>query len=439
MKFTLLLCIVYLSTNFIFSQDSIVEHPKDRYDQWSLALDAGINKPTRNFTTGYYTGLFDGYHLNGTLRYMFNHKIGIGGNLSFGRIEPGSNSLPFGSEYISVNLQTYVNLGRILKFEDFAERLNLQFHAGMGYMNLYFDDISPFSDINDGFSFTTGDDLAVVMAGLRPQYKLSSKFALYLDVSVNGTIRQNMTFDGFTNESDTQRPQRFDQLQAPMYTTSLGLQFYIGKEEEHADWYIKDEQPDPLDRLEKKLVMLQNAKKDTDGDGVSDYVEQKNDLKGSENVVLYEDMIDENDSISEPLRRYINNLLIDNNKLSIIEKSTKNIIYEYVENLYVYFDFDVKTPERYSIPEIYKLKKLLDRFTDTRVELIGYADEIGSEDYNDRLSYERAKSVKELLVEFGIAPDRIDITSGGEVDNVDKNSEEARHIVRQVKFKLIED
>ena len=404
MKFTLLLCIVYLSTNFIFSQDSIVEHPKDRYDQWSLALDAGINKPTRNFTTGYYTGLFDGYHLNGTLRYMFNHKIGIGGNLSFGRIEPGSNSLPFGSEYISVNLQTYVNLGRILKFEDFAERLNLQFHAGMGYMNLYFDDISPFSDINDGFSFTTGDDLAVVVAGLRPQYKLSSKFALYMDVSVNGTIRQNMTFDGFTNESDTQRPQRFDQLQAPMYTTSLGLQFYIGKEEEHADWYIKDEQPDPLDRLEKKLVMLQNAKKDTDGDGVSDYVEQKNDLKGNENVVLYEDMIDEN-----------------------------------VENLYVYFDFDVKTPERYSIPEIYDLKKLLDRFTDTRVELIGYADEIGSEDYNNRLSYERAKSVKELLVEFGIAPDRIDITSGGEVDNVDKNSEEARHIVRQVKFKLIED
>ena len=439
MKITLLLSIVCLSTNIIFSQYSVVEQTKNSYDQWSLALDAGINKPTRNFTTSYYSGLFNGYHINGTLRYMFDHKIGIGGNLSFGRIEPGSNSSPFGSEYISVNLQTYVNLGRILKFEDFAERLNLQFHAGMGYMNLYFDDISPFSDIDDGFSFTTGDDLAVVIAGLRPQYKLSSKFALYLDVSVNGTIRQNMTFDGFTNESDAQRPQKFDQIQAPVYTASLGVQFYIGKEEEHADWYMKDEQPDPLDRLEKKLVILQNAKKDKDGDGISDYIEQNNNIKENGNVVFEEDMINENDSISEAFKSYINKVLINNNKLSILERSTKNIIYKYVKNLYVYFDFDVKTPERYSIPEIYKLKKVLDRFTDTRVELIGYADEIGNKDYNDRLSYERAKSVKEILVELGIARDRIDITSGGEVNNVDKRSEEARHIVRQVKFKLIED
>ena len=420
----------------ITDQDSIVsENKSDEYNQWSLELDAGINKPTRNFTSGYYTGYLDGYHLNGALRYMFNPKIGIGGNLMFGRIDPHENSRDFGTNYIGVNLQTYVNLGRILKFEDFAERLSLQFHGGLGYLNLYFDTISPFSDTDDGFSFTKGDDLGVLIAGLRPQYKLSRKFALFMDVTVNGTFRQNINYDGFSGENDALRAARFDKLQSPLYTASMGVSFYIGRKKEHADWFIEKPKQSSLDSLESRLSLLMKAKQDSDNDGVSDYLEEKNQYAEEKRISDYQNA-QSIDSLPRSIKKYINKEYISNKQTLLIDKRNRFLLKDYVENIYVYFDFDNRTPARYSIPEINKLKLILTEYKQLKVKLIGYADELGSEPYNDQLTADRAEDVKRILGELGIDPDRITTKAGGEDHSVDKNSKEARHIVRRVKFRL---
>jgi outer membrane protein OmpA-like peptidoglycan-associated protein len=49
-----------------------------------------------------------------------------------------------------------------------------------------------------------------------------------------------------------------------------------------------------------------------------------------------------------------------------------------------------------------------------RVKVIGFADTLGSETYNDQLSYGRAQSVAEVLIESGVSRDSIEVSSLGE-------------------------
>ena len=51
---------------------------------------------------------------------------------------------------------------------------------------------------------------------------------------------------------------------------------------------------------------------------------------------------------------------------------------------------------------------------DVRVQLDGYADERGDEAYNQVLSEKRAVAIRELLVESGVASDRIQVSAHGE-------------------------
>ena len=73
---------------------------------------------------------------------------------------------------------------------------------------------------------------------------------------------------------------------------------------------------------------------------------------------------------------------------------------------------------------------------DKSVDITGYADEIGSSDYNNKLASERAQSVKTILVKAGISESRLNVLSNGEDDSVDKKSDWARRLVRKTVFKV---
>ena len=49
----------------------------------------------------------------------------------------------------------------------------------------------------------------------------------------------------------------------------------------------------------------------------------------------------------------------------------------------------------------------LEAFTNVKVEIDGHTDNQGGDSYNMALSYDRAKSVMNYLVQRGISPDRI--------------------------------
>lgn len=103
---------------------------------------------------------------------------------------------------------------------------------------------------------------------------------------------------------------------------------------------------------------------------------------------------------------------------------------------HVLFDFDRATIS----PDFYpKLKGLAAWLNDKAVTLrvLGYADSIGSEQYNFRLSERRAKAVKAYLVAIGVKQGLIEPEGLGEENpSPGSNSEAGRRKSRRVEFSL---
>ena len=74
-----------------------------------------------------------------------------------------------------------------------------------------------------------------------------------------------------------------------------------------------------------------------------------------------------------------------------------------------------------------------------RVEISGYTDNVGSDEYNQELSENRAKTVYDYLIEHGIDKDRLVFKGYGESNPVDTNeTETGRSNNRRTEFKIIE-
>ena len=79
-----------------------------------------------------------------------------------------------------------------------------------------------------------------------------------------------------------------------------------------------------------------------------------------------------------------------------------------------------------------RLRPILDQFASglgnqasTDVRIVGHTDSTGGEDLNNRLSLERAQSVRNYLVDRGVRGDRIQVAGRGEREPVADNSTEA--------------
>jgi OOP family OmpA-OmpF porin len=70
------------------------------------------------------------------------------------------------------------------------------------------------------------------------------------------------------------------------------------------------------------------------------------------------------------------------------------------------------------------------------VEIKGYADELGPEDYNMKLSERRAKAVYDLLIASGVDGSRLSYKGYGEDTSVDKASADARQLARRASFEV---
>jgi OOP family OmpA-OmpF porin len=94
-------------------------------------------------------------------------------------------------------------------------------------------------------------------------------------------------------------------------------------------------------------------------------------------------------------------------------------------------------PEAY--PILYNAAELLLLNPDTKVEIQGYCDYIGSVEYNNKLSLRRAETVKMFLVSKGIAENRLTTVGFGKSNPVaDNKTEEGRALNRRIVFKIIQ-
>lgn len=82
--------------------------------------------------------------------------------------------------------------------------------------------------------------------------------------------------------------------------------------------------------------------------------------------------------------------------------------------------------------------KVLKDFPDFRVEISGHTDSVGNDGKNLSLSSDRAASVKQYLVDTGIAADRIETRGAGEAQPIaDNKTKEGRASNRRIEFKIL--
>ena len=100
------------------------------------------------------------------------------------------------------------------------------------------------------------------------------------------------------------------------------------------------------------------------------------------------------------------------------------------------FDKSDLLPESY--PVLDQGVKLLKDHPEVKVEIEGYTDWIGTAEYNQTLSEERAQTVKKYLVSKGIAESRLTTIGYGKGNPVASNeTEEGRAMNRRIVFRII--
>ena len=385
---------------------------KPDYDRWSLELGVGVNRPVRGFTAGYSTATPGLWNADLGVRYMFNPKFGLKLDFGYNKFQDSKDSPDFETNYWRTDLQGVVNLGRVLNFETWTNRIGLLAHGGVGISMMT-------SDAFDGEDF-----LANGIVGLTGQVRLCNSVALTGDISgiLNG--KQNRTFDGLSAVNTG----FFD---GGVLNASVGLTFYLGKNEKHADWVAE---ADRINELDERLTKVETGLIDSDKDGVADmYDLEPNSIAGVAVNTKGQSVDNNKNGVPDELESYLEKTYGQNGK-----GVTNSTVEELINGGYVntYFDFNSAKPTMSSLSGVDFLVKYLKNNPSANAEIIGYADEIGNSDYNKQLSIKRAEAVKTIVINSGIDASRLKVSGNGEDASVNKNSATARQIVRRVTFKV---
>lgn len=106
----------------------------------------------------------------------------------------------------------------------------------------------------------------------------------------------------------------------------------------------------------------------------------------------------------------------------------------------IFFDFNKATLREESTTELENLLNLLKENPKMKIEISGHTDNVGSAQYNKKLSESRAQSVVDYLKKKGVAADRLTFAGYGFDDPIAPNdTEEGRQLNRRTEFKVIQN
>ena len=109
----------------------------------------------------------------------------------------------------------------------------------------------------------------------------------------------------------------------------------------------------------------------------------------------------------------------------------------------IYFDFDKHSIRKDAAIELEKIVAILNQYPEIKIDIIGHTDLRGPAAYNERLSAQRAASVKQWLVGRGISSERMTSLGYGEKKPINdcienKCTKEQHDQNRRTEFLIIE-
>ena len=105
----------------------------------------------------------------------------------------------------------------------------------------------------------------------------------------------------------------------------------------------------------------------------------------------------------------------------------------------IYFDFNSAVIKPTSYPVLDDAAKVLQAKPKMRVEISGHTDSVGSDSYNQKLSYQRANAVRDYLIRYhNIDPTRLVAVGYGESQPIaDNRTKSGRDMNRRIEFKVL--
>lgn len=405
---------------------------QSEFDKWSLEVNGGFNKPMAPLTPGYLSPTLNLGHVDFGARYMFNEKFGLKLDYGFGSFKESDGEPSFDTKYYRLDLQGVANIGRIMNFESFSRSFGLLLHGGAGIGN-----VNPEENLYNDFT----DDVYNFIFGVTPQIKLSNNIALVGDISTILNGRQTVSFDG----ASVIRPSQdngFYGANGTWWTGTLGLQFYLGSSEEHADWFIAADKYATKEELASQINGIKDMLKDSDGDGVPDYLDKEpNTPVGARVNSAGTTMDSDSDGTPDHLDKcpFLPGPSSTGGCPAVeTAKEEVDFFKKAINDGYVnvYYAFDSSVPLGYSASASNYVSNFMKRNPGVKMEIKGYADELGPEDYNMKLSESRAKAVYDLLIATGVDASRLSYKGYGEDTSVDKSSADARQLARRASFEV---
>lgn len=105
----------------------------------------------------------------------------------------------------------------------------------------------------------------------------------------------------------------------------------------------------------------------------------------------------------------------------------------------LFFDFNKSKLNSDSYPELNRIVSTMNKYPRMRIEVAGHTDNVGSDDYNNKLSESRAKSVADYIFSKGIKKDRIESKGYGKSKPIaDNGTDEGRQQNRRVELIILQ-
>ncbi|ALM20107.1 OmpA/MotB [Nonlabens sp. MIC269] len=426
MKKSIFLAMALVASVAVAQNDEMESDVKvNDFNKWSIDVGAGVTKPVRPVSSGAFTNTPSLWQADLGIRYMVNNKFGFNLDLGYNSFNADEESRDFESRYVRATLEGVLNAGHIIGLNQLDDRLGLLVHGGMGVSTL-----KPVEPVE-----LDEDYMLNFQLGVTPQVRLSNRVALFGDLSILGHVRQDYTFDGL-GRTGTRGFNGF------VVNASAGLNIYLGSNDIHADW-APDMYDAKIAEMAAAVDKMAREQADDDQDGVPNYLDRDNTTESGVRVDSKGRAIDMNkNGIPDDMESSLANTYVTKtdaeNMMNQAGAADSDLVKKLINEGYVnvYFQFNSTKPTTYSLGALNTIVQYMKDHPSATATLTGYADEIGSPEYNKQLSERRAKMVNDVMVAAGIDASRLTVNGDGEDASVDKNSAQARQMVRRVTFRV---
>lgn len=427
--------ILFFAATSSFSQtaiDSTISNLNNY--RWQIEASIGESKGLTPYKTGYFSSdgdsKFGSLVMNSVdlgLTYNFSKLLDFKLNVGFDRFtNKDSKSLPFETAQFRTSLQGVFNLNHLVKFQPESSRFKLLIHGGLS--------LSVFQKVekNSNTAPPSKDFNGGIVYGFTPMYRISKKGYLFLDFSSITNYRQHKTWDGNAAPYN-------ENLIGKMSNVSIGLNFSFGKQVHLVSYEEKNAKlKDSI--LNKRMESIENRLIDTDKDGVADYLDKEKNSLEDAIVDSRGVMLDKNkNNVPDQIEKYFEENYGDADRYpnkSVDGKSPKpkkstDFIKKAINDGYisVLFDYNKSKASIGSLDNINYIVIFLKNNPTAFLEIRGHANEGKDKKANEKLAYQRAVEVKNILLKSGINENRLFIAS-------DEDSTSALSTIRRVTFKV---